>query len=180
MAQDSFVITVRPASRPDLSRIEEIYAHYVRHSLATFETEVPDASWWLARFEAITAAGWPFLVAVDGDEVLGYAYVAQYRPRPAYGRTVEDSIYVAPGAGGRGVGTALLSALLAAAAEAGAREVVAVVASQDTEASQALHARAGFVEVGRLRGVGFKLGRWSDTILLQLSLPRGPEPSPPH
>lgn len=174
------MITVRPALVSDLSAVEPIYAHYVRNSLATFETTPPDAVWWLARFDAITSAGWPFLVAVEGDEVLGYAYVAQYRPRPAYARTVENSIYVEPGAAGRGVGTALLSALLASAAEAGAREVIAVVATEDTAASQALHARAGFVEAGRLRGVGFKLGRWSDTLLLQLSLPRGRQPAPPH
>ena len=180
MSQDSSVITVRPALVSDLSAVEPIYAHYVRNSLATFETTPPDAAWWLARFDAITSAGWPFLVAVEGDEVLGYAYVAQYRPRPAYARTVENSIYVEPGAAGRGVGTALLSALLASAAEAGAREVIAVVATEDTAASQALHARAGFVEAGRLRGVGFKLGRWSDTLLLQLSLPRGRQPAPPH
>ena len=173
------MLVVRPVRPADLDGVATIYTHYVLNSLATFETEPPDAHWWRNRMQAVAAAGWPFLVAVDSGQVLGYAYVSQYRARPAYAWTVEDSVYVAPEHAGRGIGRELLAALLDDAATAGARQVVAVISSDVAAASVALHARAGFVEVGRLRSVGFKLGRWSDTTLMQLTLPSASQAAPP-
>lgn len=147
-----------------------IYAHYVEHSVATFDLEAPDAAWWTAKLADLTAAGWPFLVAEDDAGLAGYAYVAPWRIKPAYRQTVEDTIYLAPGRTGRGTGGALLGALLAAAREAGARQVVAVITDGGDPSSVRLHTRFGFVEAGRLRAVGFKHGAWLDTLLMQADL----------
>jgi L-amino acid N-acyltransferase YncA len=108
---------------------------------------------------------------VDGH-VVGYAYASPWRPKPAYRHTVEDSVYVAPGWSGRGVGSALLGSLLDACARAGVRQVVAVIADTGSDASAALHRRFGFARVGRLTAVGHKHGRWVDTVLMQRSLHR--------
>ncbi len=164
--------TVRPAAAADLDAIAAIYAHHVSSSVATFETEPPDAREWHRRFGAVTGSGLPFLTAEVAGEIAGYAYCAQWKPRAAYRHTVEDSIYLAPGAVGRGVGGHLLDALLTRCADAGIRQVVAVIVDSDAEASLALHRNRGFVDAGRLTAVGFKHGRWLDTVLLQRSLSR--------
>jgi phosphinothricin acetyltransferase len=161
---------VRPARRPDLAAAHEIYAHYVATSAATFELTAPSVDEWTRRFEGLTAAGLPFVVAELGDRIAGYAYCSAWKPRPAYRQTVEDSIYVAPWAAGQGIGGALLDELLRACAESGVREVLAVVADTGDPASLILHRKRGFADAGRLRAVGFKHGRWLDTVLLQRSL----------
>jgi L-amino acid N-acyltransferase YncA len=166
----SAAVTIRPTSRDDLRAISDIYAHHVRTGVATFELTAPDPAEWLRRFDAITAAGLPFLTAILNDEIAGYAYCAPWKTRPAYRYTVEDSVYVAPRAVGRGVGGRLLDAVLADCASAGIREVIAVVVDADGGASLALHRNRGFVDAGRLRSVGYKHGRWLDTVLLQRSL----------
>lgn len=154
-----------------LGAIAGIYAHYVEQTVSTFELESPDQREWERRFAAITAAGLPFLVAELDGKIAGYAYCGQWKPRPAYRHTVEDSIYLAPWATGRGLGGSLLGELLAAAAKSGVREVVAVIADPCPEnASPHLHRRHGFAEVGTLTGVGFKHGRRLDTLLMQRSL----------
>ena len=163
-------IAIRPTSPDDLDAIEEIYAHHVRTGVATFELTAPDRSEWLQRLRAVTARELPFLTAILGGEVAGYAYCAPWKTRPAYRHTVEDSVYVAPHAVGRGVGGRLLDALLEDCARSGVREVVAVVVDADGAASLALHRNRGFVDAGRLTAVGFKHGRWLDTVLLQRSL----------
>ncbi|GAT10565.1 N-acetyltransferase [Mycolicibacterium novocastrense] len=163
-------ILVRAAHRGDLGAIADIYAHYVENSVATFELVRPDREEWGRRYGAVVEAGLPFLSAVLHGEIVGYAYCAPWKTRPAYRHTVEDSVYVAPGALGRGVGGMLLDALLTGCATAGIREVIAVIVDADMAASAALHRRRGFVEVGRLTAVGFKHGRWLDTLLLQRSL----------
>lgn len=161
---------IRPATPDDASALAAIYAHYVEHSVATFDLEAPDEAFWTAKLADLTAAGWPFLVAEDDGAVAGFAYVAPWRVKPAYRQTVEDTIYLAPGRTGRGIGRALMGALLEAARAAGVRQVIAVVADGGDPSSVRLHEAFGFVEAGRLRGVGFKHGRWLDTVLLQADL----------
>ncbi|MQA07668.1 MAG: GNAT family N-acetyltransferase [Pseudonocardiaceae bacterium] len=161
---------VRPAESLDLAAVERIYLHYVHTGVATFELSAPDEREWRRRFDTIAEVGLPFLVAESAGEFLGYAYATQWRARPAYRYTVEESVYVAPGAAGAGVGRALLDELLHRCAKAGVREVIAVVVDSDAQASLALHRRCRFAEAGRLRDVGYKHGRWLDTLLLQRSL----------
>jgi L-amino acid N-acyltransferase YncA len=166
-------VTVRPTAADDIAAISDIYAHHVRTGVATFELTAPDLPEWLRRFEAVTSAGLPFLTATLDGQIVGYAYCAPWKSRPAYRHTVEDSVYVAPQAVGRGVGGHLLDALLAECARAGVREVIAVIVDADGAASAALHRNRGFIDAGRLRAVGFKHGRWLDTLLLQRSLTAG-------
>ncbi|PXY32689.1 acetyltransferase [Prauserella muralis] len=163
-------VVVREAVVADLSAITGIYAHYVTASVATFELEPPDEAEWRRRFAGITGAGLPFLVSEQEGRVAGYAYCSPWKPRPAYRQTVEDSIYLAPSALGRGLGGRLLDGLLGRCSALGIREVIAVVADSGDPASAALHRRRGFTDAGRLRRVGFKHGRWLDTVLLQRSL----------
>jgi L-amino acid N-acyltransferase YncA len=163
-------MAVRPTSPDDLDALAEIYAHHVRTGVATFELTPPDRAEWLRRFQAITADRLPFLTATLDGVVAGYAYCAPWKPRPAYRHTVEDSVYVAPHAVGRGVGGRLLDALLQECARSDIREVIAVIVDADGGASLALHRNRGFVDAGRLTAVGFKHGRWLDTLLLQRSL----------
>ncbi|MEU0496467.1 N-acetyltransferase family protein [Mycobacterium sp. NPDC006124] len=160
----------RAATPDDLVAVAEIYAHYVRTSVATFELEPPDDVEWRRRFDAIVDAGLPFLVTERDDLVAGYAYCAPWKTRPAYAGTVEDSVYVSPSSVGRGCGTELLGDLLDACRAAGLREVIAVIADTGNPASVELHRRFGFADAGRLVGVGVKHGRRVDTVLLQLGL----------
>ncbi|MFD6090855.1 GNAT family N-acetyltransferase [Oerskovia sp. NPDC060338] len=169
-------VTVRPATREDLPAITEIAAHYVLHTVTTFNTEPLPLTGWEERWESLRAARRPFLVvaAASGpglpDDVAGFAYVGAWRERPAYAATGEDTIYLAPGAEGQGLGRSLLTTLLDEAQRAGIREIVAVVSDADSPASVILHEKLGFRHVGRLERVGFKHGRWLDTVLLQRSL----------
>jgi L-amino acid N-acyltransferase YncA len=163
---------VRSAEPDDLDAIADIYAHHVRTGVATFETDPPDLHEWRRRFDAVTDLGLPFLAAEHNGEVVGYAYCAQWKSRPAYRHTVEDSVYLAPHAVGHGVGGRLLAALLVDCADAGVRQVIAVIVDADAAASLALHRNRGFVDAGRLTAVGFKHNRWLDTVLLQRALNR--------
>ncbi len=160
------------ATAADLGRVAEIFAHYVTHSLVTFETVPPAVADWQARLDGLADLGLPFLVARTGGEVAGYAYASPWRPKPAYRHTVEDTVYLAPGATGRGLGRMLLAELLARAGQTGARQMIAVIADAgaDSEASVALHRAFGFADVGRLTAVGRKHGRWIDTVLMQRGL----------
>ncbi|SEA13477.1 GNAT family N-acetyltransferase [Rubrimonas cliftonensis] len=170
--------TPRDAAAADIPAITEIYARYVLETTANFEETAPDAATMAARWRAVVDAGWPWLAAEVDGALLGYAYAAHYRPRPAYRFTLEDSIYLAPQAQGRGLGSALLGALIARCEAAGARRMIAVIGDPDAmPASIALHRRFGFAEVGRLPGVGWKLGGWRDTLQMQRAL--GPGASAP-
>lgn len=164
-------LCVRPAVPDDLPAVAAIYGPYVERSVVSFETTPPDAATWRERFDGVTGRGLPFLVADIGGAVVGYAYAGPWKEREAYRHTVENAVYLAPDARGRGVGRVLLDALLAACTEAGVRQVIAVIADTGDPASVRLHARCGFLEVGRLEGVGFKHGRWVDTVLMQRRLP---------
>ncbi|WP_253691099.1 GNAT family N-acetyltransferase [Cellulosimicrobium protaetiae] len=180
-ATDRPDVRVRPATPDDLARVAEISAPFVRDTCVTFEEEVWDVPAWQRKLDDVTVRGLPFLVAeldgparpdgTSGPAVAGYAYASAWRPKPAYRHTAEDTIYLDPDHAGRGIGTALLGALLDACATAGVRQVVSVVADvPEAAGSLPLHRRFGFVETGRLTAVGFKHGRWVDTILLQRSL----------
>ncbi len=163
---------VRATSPDDLDAISSIYAHHVETGVATFELIPPHREEWERRLAMARERELPFLTAVLDDEIVGYAYCAPWKLRPAYRHTVENSIYLTPQCAGRGIGTALLQGLLDGCAAAGIREVIAVVADTDeAAASLALHRKHGFAEAGRLRAVGHKHGRWLDTVLLQCSLP---------
>ena len=163
-------VSVRAAERADLPALAAVYAPYVLGSVTTFETEPPTAAVWGQRFDAVAACGLPFLVVEAGGRIAGYAYAKPWNERPAYRHTVEDVIYLERASTGRGLGPVLLDALLDACRRAGARQVVAVVVDSGDPASLRLHTRAGFREVGRLHAVGFKHGRWLDTLLLQRAL----------
>ena len=164
---------VRPAVPADAEAVAEIFAHYVVTSVATFEEVPPTAADWRRRLGELSRQNLPFLVALGTGPVLGYAYASPWRPKPGYRYTVEDTVYISPGHTGRGVGSALLAGLLAGCADAGARQVIAVIADTGTDASVALHRRFGFAEAGRLSGVGRKHGRWIDTVLMQKDLGSG-------
>ena len=163
---------IGPARADDLGQVAEIFAHYVTHSVVTFETVPPAVADWQARLDGLADLGLPFLVARTGGEVAGYADASPWRPNPAYRHTVEDTVYLAPGATGRGLGRRLLAELLARAGQTGARQMVAVIADAgaDSEASVALHRAFGFGHAGRLAAVGHKHGRWIDTVLMQRGL----------
>ena len=160
---------IRAACPADAAAIAEIYAHHVLHGTASFDTVPPGASEWRTKIADITARGWPFMVAEEEGKVAGYAYATQFRDRPAYAETCENSIYIAPLHAGRGRGSALMEALLPAAAKAGFRQMVAVVGGGEP-ASVALHQKFGFVVAGRMQNVGRKFGRLLDTVYLQRTL----------
>jgi L-amino acid N-acyltransferase YncA len=160
---------IRTAVPDDADAIAAIYAHHVLHGTASFDTVPPDADFWRAKIINIDARGWPFLVVEENGSVGGYAFVTQFRDRPAYAETCENSVYVAPESAGRGVGSALMTALLPAAAEAGFRQMIAVVGGAEP-ASVALHQKFGFVIAGRMHNVGRKFGRLLETVYLQRAL----------
>ncbi|MEU9230735.1 N-acetyltransferase family protein [Streptomyces massasporeus] len=158
---------IRPAAPADLDAVAEIFTHYVRHTVITFEETPPPVDAWRQRLDGLAAQELPFLVAELSGEVVGYAYATPWRPKPAYRHTVENSIYLAPGRTGQGLGGALLEALLTACAQTHLRQMIAVIADAGTDASVALHRRFGFTDVGRLAAVGYKHDRWIDTVLMQ-------------
>lgn len=170
---------VRPATAEDLEAITAIYGHHVTTGAATFELAPPSPEEMARRHAEITGGGYPFLVVTDDAQtVVGYAYAGAYRSRPAYRFTVEDSVYLAPGSVGRGLGSRLLAAIIDACTSRGDRQMIAVIGGADNAASIALHARAGFVEAGRLTAVGRKFDRWVDTVLMQRPLGEGAVSSP--
>jgi L-amino acid N-acyltransferase YncA len=163
-------VIVRQAELADAAGVAAIYAHYVDTTAATFDESAPGSEEIAEKIASITSATLPFLVAETQGRVGGYGYLSPYSGRSAYRFTVENSVYVAPDVRGRGVGRALLERLLAEAEHVGVREVIAIIAVTDDPASVALHRACGFSEAGRLKAVGFKHGRWHDTLLMQRSL----------
>jgi phosphinothricin acetyltransferase len=162
-------IAIRSAIPGDADAIAAIYAHHVLHGTASFDTEPPPAQFWSEKIDLVGARGWPFLVAEIDGALSGYAYATQFRDRPAYARTCEDSIYVAPELMGRGVGSALLTSLIKAAHDCSFEQMIAVIGGAEP-ASVALHAKTGFVEAGRMRKVGHKFGQLLDTLYMQRDL----------
>lgn len=169
---------IESAVLADAPGIAELYAHHVLHGTATFEIDAPDSAEICARMSRLGSAGMPWLVARDRrGEILGYAYAASFHARAAYRHTCENTIYVRHDRLGRGIGTALLAALLTACERSGLRQVVALIAGTEP-ASIALHAKAGFVEAGRLASVGRKHGRWIDVVYMQRALGEGDATAP--
>ena len=164
---------VRDADEADMPAVQRIYAHYVLNALATFEETAPTVADMIARRRSALDLGAPYLVAEMGGQIVGYCYATAYRSRPAYRFALEDSVYVAEGLGGRGVGTALLGALIARCETGPWRQMLAIIGDSANLGSIALHRRLGFDLVGTLRSVGFKFGRWVDTPLMQRALGPG-------
>jgi L-amino acid N-acyltransferase YncA len=166
------VIAIRDAEESDFEEIARIYGFYVRHSTATFEEEPPSPEELTARWRRLSVEELPYIVAVQDDAVLGYAYAAPYRPRAAYRFTIEDSVYVSSEGRGNGVGRALLMELITRCEAGPWRQMVAVIGDSGNQASIRLHARLGFEHVGTLKSVGFKFGGWVDSVLMQRALGR--------
>jgi L-amino acid N-acyltransferase YncA len=162
--------SVRSSVPADSPAIVDIYSHYVVESTATFETTPPTVEEIEHRRESILSLGLPHLVATQNGTVVGYAYANIYRPRPAYRFTIEDSIYVAPASVGKGCGRLLLSALVSHCQIGPWQQMVAVIGDSANHPSIKLHRAFGFRHVGTLESVGYKLGRWIDTVLMQRSL----------
>jgi phosphinothricin acetyltransferase len=170
-AERPFAFEIRPAEVRDIPDIREIYNYYVTNSSVTFDEKRWTLRQWRDKFEHLNRLGMPFLVAESpSGQVLGYALVQPWSGKSAYRFTVENSIYLGPGAAGKGLGRALLEALIAACEAVGIREIIAVISDKGAEASIALHEKLGFEEVGRMGRVGFKFGRWLGTISLQKHL----------
>ncbi len=168
-------IIVRPAAPDDLGEVGEIFGWYAANSVATFEDAPRAGEYWSQHASELAGLGLPFLVADAGGSVAGYAYAGPWRRKPAYRATVEDSVFIAPGLTGQGIGRRLLTELLTACAGAGVRQVIAVIADTGEQASAALHEACGFTTAGLLRAVGFKHGRWVDTLLMQRELAPPPD-----
>ena len=153
-----------------MAAVRDIYAHYVLHALATFEETPPTLDEMIARWRKSVDSALPYLVAETHGEMRGFAYAGLYHARPAYRFTVEDSVYVAPGFARRGVGAALLGAVIARCEQGPWRQMIAVVGDSANAGSIGLHQRFGFEPAGVLKSVGFKFGRWVDTPILQRRL----------
>jgi L-amino acid N-acyltransferase YncA len=166
-------IIVRDAEEHDFSEVQRIYAFEVLHGLATFEELPPSPEQLLSRRAGVLKLGLPYLVAEIDGRVVGYSYATEYRSRPAYRHTVEDSVYVADTLHGRGIGTRLLEGLIARCEQGPWRQMLAVIGHSGNAGSIALHRRLGFRNIGTLRSVGFKLGRWVDTVIMQRDLGAG-------
>lgn len=166
-------LLLRPAVAGDIETIQAIYAHHVTTGLASFEEVPPDIDEIRRRWRAIADLGLPYIVAVADGRIAGYAYAGPYRPRTAYRFTVEDSIYLDPAFRGRGIGRSLLSALIEESTRLGKRQMIAVIGDSANTASIALHRGLGFADAGVFRAVGFKFGRWVDSVLMQRPLGPG-------
>jgi phosphinothricin acetyltransferase len=170
--------TIRAATPADIPSMTRIYDHAVRHGTASFEIEPPDEAEMARRYRSLLEGGYPHLVAERDGAVLGYAYAGPYRTRPAYRWSVEDSIYVDPSAYRRGIGRTLLDRLMAESAARGFRQMIAVIGDSAQTASIELHRAAGFRPVGTIENVGFKFGRWLDSVIMQRPLGPGAATKP--
>ena len=166
-------LAIRPATTADLPTVTEIYEHAVRYGTATFELIPPDLAEMTRRFRALVDGGFPYLVAELDGGVAGYAYAGPYRPRPAYRFTVENSVYLDPAIHRRGIGLQLLQRLIAESEQRGYRQMIAVIGDSANAGSIGVHARCGFQMIGTHPNVGFKFGRWLDTVMMQRALGDG-------
>jgi L-amino acid N-acyltransferase YncA len=169
-------LAVRAARDEDIPGIQAIYAHHVLHGIASFEEVPPDQEEMRRRLNQTRQRDLPYLVAeseADPGVILGYAYAGPYRSRPAYRYSLENSVYVLPGKGGRGIGSALLADLIRQCEALGYRQMVAVIGDSANHSSIRLHSRFGFRHCGNLAAVGFKHGRWVDSVIMQRALGQG-------
>ena len=168
--QPSPAFSLRPATDADIASVLRIYGDHVAHGLASFEETAPTPDDMLARFHALTHRSFPYIVAERKGVILGFAYAGPYRTRSAYRFTIENSVYVARRAAGQGIGRALLSRLIQECEKGPWRQMIAIIGDSGNSASIALHESQGFRLVGTFRDVGFKHGRWVDTVLMQRDL----------
>jgi L-amino acid N-acyltransferase YncA len=169
--EPAFAFEIRDATSRDIPHMLEIYNHYVANSTVTFDEDPLTLTEMRKKFAHVEELHYPWLVAVSPRGViLGYAYVAPWKPKAAYRFTVENSIYLGPASTGKGLGKALMAELLPRAKAAGVKEVIAVIADRGADASLAMHRNFGFTEIGHMGKVGFKFGRWLGTVLMQKSL----------
>jgi L-amino acid N-acyltransferase YncA len=166
-------LEIRPTTTADLPAVTAIYEHAVRYGTATFELIPPDLAEMSRRFDVLMDGGFPYFVAVLDGRVVGYAYAGAYRPRPAYRFTVENSVYLQPAIHRRGVGLRLLQRLVAECEARGYRQMIAVIGDSANAGSIGVHARCGFQMIGTHPNVGFKFGRWLDTVMMQRALGEG-------
>jgi L-amino acid N-acyltransferase YncA len=171
-------LEIRPTVAADLAAITEIYDHAVRYGTATFELIPPDLAEITRRFGVLLDGGYPYLVAVLEGQVVGYAYAGAYRPRPAYRFTVENSVYLQPTIHRRGIGQQLLQRLIAESEARGYRQMIAVIGDSANAGSIGVHTRCGFQMIGTHPDVGFKFGRWLDTVMMQRALGDGAKTLP--
>jgi len=171
-------LLIRDSTDADIAPIQAIYAHHVVHGLGSFEEVPPGIETMAERRATLLAAGLPYLVATRADKIAGYAYAGPFRPRAAYRYSLEDSIYVAPDAVGGGIGRGLLEALLVRAEAWGARQMVAVIGDSANAGSIGLHKALGFRMVGVFEAIGYKHGRWVDSVMMQCPLGRGGQAPP--
>jgi L-amino acid N-acyltransferase YncA len=169
---------IRDCRPADLADIQAIYAHHVLYGTGTFEEVPPSVEEMEQRVAHITGQGWPWLVAEDESGVLGYCYLSRFRPRAAYRFCAEDTVYVRQEVRGQGVGKALVARLIETATALGFRQMVAVIGDSENVGSIGVHASLGFQRVGLLRGVGWKFGRWLDTVYMERVLGEGDESDP--
>ncbi len=175
---DAVAANVRDAAVADMDAVQAIYAHHVRHGFASFEEVQPTVADLTARRAAALARDLPYLVAETDGRIAGFSYAVPYRSRSAYRHTVENSVYVAEGCEGRGIGRLLLSDLIARCEAGPWRQMVAIIGDSGNTASIALHRSLGFEMTGTLTAVGFKHGRWVDTVLMQRRLGVGSDRLP--
>lgn len=169
---------IRPSQSIDIAQITAIYQHHVLHGTGTFEVEPPTEADMAQRRADVLGKNLPYLVAVNGAQVLGFAYCNWFKPRPAYRYSAEDSIYLAPEAIGSGLGRALLAALCVQAERAGVRKLIAVIGDSSNLGSIGVHRSAGFKQVGTLASCGWKFGRWLDVVLMEKALGLGDTTAP--
>jgi len=165
--------TIRPSKAGDVAAIAEIYGYHVLNGLASFELLAPSADEIAKRRADVIGKNFPYLVAEHEGKVVGYAYASLYRARPAYRHTLEDSVYIHKDYNGRGIGRLLMLALIDACEKAGARQLIAVIGDSANQASIKLHTACGFTSVGVMKAVGFKFGRWVDSVYMQRSIGEG-------
>ena len=171
-------LEIRPAAAADLPFVTAIYEHAVLYGTATFELIPPDLAEMTRRFGALMDGGYPYFVAALEGRVVGYAYAGPYRPRPAYRFTVENSVYLQPDIHRRGIGRQLLQRLIAESEARGYRQMIAVIGDSANAGSIGVHTKCGFTMIGTHPNVGFKFGRWLDTVMMQRELGDGGETLP--
>ena len=169
---------VRDATEADAPALAAIYGDACLHGFGTFEEEAPEPAEMARRMAEVKSLGLPYLVAEDGGQVVGLCYAKPFRPRSAYRFTVEDSVYVAPGQGGKGIGRAMMSELIKRCEALGLRQMTAVIGDSENAGSIGLHASLGFAHTGAFQAAGWKLGRWVDIVFMQLPL-NGGDATPP-
>ena len=169
---------IRPSQPNDIPAIAAIYTHHVLHGTGTFELEPPSASEMASRRVDVLAKGLPYLVATQGDHVLGFAYCNWFKPRPAFRFSAEDSIYLDPNAQGLGLGRALLTELMVRAEQVGVRKLMAVIGDSANAGSIGVHRSVGFSQVGILKSCGWKFDQWRDVVMMDKFLGLGDTRAP--